>query len=302
MVQHGGQPDRPMVGIAWMCTSMFLFVCLDATARHLTQTYSVTQILWVRFVIFVVFAAALIGPGNLVGSFRSARPVLQVVRALIMLFEIGTFTLAFRYISVADVHAVAASTPLMVTALAVVFLGERVGVRRWVAVLVGFAAVIVILRPGIKELHWYHLIPVAGAAFWAVYQVMIRIVSRTDSSRTTLAYTAVIGAVIMTVIGPFDWRTPDLEGWVLLLLSGLLGAGAHYALILALGAAPASHVQPFIYTTFLWALVVGLILFGEFPDAVTIAAAAVIIAVGLYVMNRERQLAAAAARGRAEAA
>jgi drug/metabolite transporter (DMT)-like permease len=296
MAQAGGQPDRPMVGIAWMCTSMFLFVCLDATARHLTQSYSVTQILWVRFVIFVAFAAVLIGPGKLAGAFRSRRPLLQLVRAVLMLFEIGTFTLAFRYLPVADVHAVAASTPLMVTALAVIFLGERVGLRRWVAVLIGFAAVVVILRPGFKELHWYHLIPVAGATFWAVYQVMIRIVSRTDSSRTTLAYTAVVGAVIMTLIGPFDWRPPDLEGWGFLLLSGLLGAGAHYSLILALGAAPASHVQPFIYTTFLWALVVGLIAFGEFPDAITIGAAAVIIAVGLYVMDRERRLAAAARR------
>ncbi|MEQ8696890.1 MAG: DMT family transporter [Bauldia litoralis] len=300
MAQTGGQPDRPMVGIAWMCTSMFLFVCLDATARHLTQHYSVGQIPWVRFVIFVLFAVALIGPGNFAGAFRTSRPIFQIARALLMLAEIGTFTLAFRYLSVADVHAVAASTPLMVTALAVVFLGEKVGLRRWIAVLIGFAAVIVILRPGVKELYWYHLIPVLGAAFWAVYQVMIRIVSRTDSSRTTLAYTAVIGAAIMTVIGPFDWQPPDLEGWGMLLLSGVLGAGAHYTLILALGAAPASHVQPFIYTTFLWALVIGLIAFGEFPDAVTVGAAGVIIAVGLYVMNRERQLAAAAARGQAK--
>jgi drug/metabolite transporter (DMT)-like permease len=293
VAQFEARPDRPMVGIAWMCLSMFLFVCLDATARHLTQTYSVAQILWVRFVIFVVFAAALIGPGRLIGAFRSARPSLQLVRALLMLFEIGTFTLAFRYLPVADVHAVAASTPLMVTALAVVILGERVGVRRWFAVSIGFAAVLVILRPGVRELHWYHLIPVLGAAFWAVYQVMIRVVSRTDTSQTTLAYTAVVGALIMTAIGPFAWRAPDLEGWGLLLLSGLLGAGAHYALILALGNAPASHVQPFIYTTFLWALVMGLILFGEFPDAITVGAAAVIIGVGLYVMNRERQIAAA---------
>lgn len=286
-------PDRPMVGIAWMCTSMFLFVCLDSTARYLTQTYPVAQILWARFVIFVVFAVALIGPGKVVAAFRTTRPVLQVVRAMVMLFEIGTFTLAFRYLQVADVHAIAASTPLMVTALAVVFLGERVGMRRWVAVLIGFAAVIVILRPGFKVLHWYHLIPVVGATLWAIYQVLIRVVSRTDGPRTTLAYTAAVGAVIMTVIGPFAWRPPDLEGWGLLLLSGLLGAGAHYALILALGSAPASHVQPFIYTTFLWALVLGLVLFGEFPDAVTIGAAAVIIVVGLYVMNRERQIAAA---------
>lgn len=283
--------DRPLLGIVWMCLSMFLFVSLDATARYLTQHYAVTQILWVRFLIFTVFALVLIRPANFAAAFRSGRPVFQIVRAVVMLLEIGTFTLAFRYLPVADVHAVAASTPLMVTALAIPLLGERVGLRRWVAVLIGFAAVVVILRPGFKELHWYHLIPVAGAALWAVYQVMLRIISRTDESRTTLVYTATIGAVLTTFIGPFTWTPPDATGWGLLLLSGVLGAGAHYTLILALAASEASRLQPFVYTTFLWALVIGLIVFGEFPDAVTIVAAAVIIAVGLYVMDRERRLA-----------
>jgi len=279
--------NNPVRGIAIMCLSMFFFVAMDALARELTQRLSVGQIMWVRFLIFAAIAFLMVGPRTVKRKLKSRNPWLQVGRGFVMMAEIGAFVLCFRYLPVADVHAVAAVTPLLVTALAAPVLGEIVGWRRWVAVCIGFVTVLVILRPGFRELDWFHILPVGAAALWAVYQVLIRLTGRYDGSDTTLLWTALMGAVISSFIGWIDWVWPSTETWLLLIAAGILGGAAHYTLILALSAAPASVLQPFVYTTFLWALALGLIFFSEFPDTVTIAGAAVLIAVGIYVMRRE---------------
>ncbi len=281
--------NNPVRGIMIMCLSMFFFVAMDALARELTQRLSVGQIVWVRFLIFAVLAALMVGPRTIKAKLKSRRPWLQIGRSIVMVAEIGVFVLCFRYLPVADVHAVAAATPLLVTALAIPVLGETVGWRRWVAVCIGFIAVIVILRPGFREWEWFHTLPVGAAVLWAIYQVLIRLTGRYDGSDTTLLWTALMGALISSFVGWIDWVWPSTETWLLLIAAGFLGGAAHYTLILALSAAPASLLQPFVYTTFLWALILGLLFFGEFPDAITIIGAAVLISVGLYVMRREAE-------------
>jgi len=279
--------DNPVRGIAIMCLSMFFFVAVDTLARELTQRLAVSQILWVRFVIFAAIATTIAGPRTVPAKLKSRKPWLQFVRSMVLVAEIAVFVLSFRYLPVADVHAVAAAVPLIVTALAVPVLGERVGWRRWIAVGVGFFAVLAIIRPGFLDLDWYHLLPVAGALIWAVYQVLIRLTAHYDGQDTTLLWTVLAGLAFTTLIGWIDWVWPSPETWLLLIAAGILGTVAHYTLILALNAAPASLLQPFVYTTFPWAVLLGLIFFGEFPDAVTIAGAAVLIVVGIYVMRRE---------------
>lgn len=281
--------DNPVRGIAIMCLSMFLFVTMDALARELTQRLPVGQIMWVRFLIFAVIAVIIVGPRTVRAKIHSKKPWLQFWRSVVMVLEIGLFALCFRYLPVADVHAVAAMTPLLVTALAMPVLGERIGWRRWVAVVIGFLMVLMILRPGFRELDWFHLLPVLAAIFWAIYQVQIRLIGRHDTSDTTLLWTALFGAVISSFFGWIGWVWPSTETWLMLIAAGVLGGAAHYTLILALNAAPASILQPFVYTTFLWALLLGFVFFGEFPDEITLIGAAVLIAVGVYVMRREAQ-------------
>ena len=283
--------NNPVRGIAIMCLSMFFFVAVDALARELTQRLAVSQILWVRFLIFAAIAVAIVGPRTVRSKLKSRNPWLQIARSFVLVAEIAVFVLSFRYLPVADVHAVAAAVPLIVTALAVPVLGERVGWRRWIAVGTGFVAVLIIVRPGYLELDWYHILPVAGAIIWAFYQVLIRLTAHYDGSDTTLLWTVFAGVAITSSFGWVDWVWPSPQTWLLLIAAGFMGAAAHYTLILALNAAPASLLQPFVYTTFLWALALGLIFFGEFPDAITIAGAGVLIAVGLYVMRREAQAA-----------
>jgi drug/metabolite transporter (DMT)-like permease len=125
---------------------------------------------------------------------------------------------------------------------------------------------------------------------WSLYQVLTRVVSRTDPPLTTLFYTALIGAVVLTVIGPFDWRAPDAAGWALFALVAALGAGGHYLMIKALQLAPASVLQPFAYTVLVWATLVGFVVFGNLPDRFTVAGALIIVASGLYAFARERRL------------
>jgi len=139
----------------------------------------------------------------------------------------------------------------------------------------------------VRDLDWFHLLPVGAAALWAIYQVLIRLTGRYDGSETTLLWTALLGAVVSSFFGWIDWVWPSTETWLLLTAAGVLGGAAHYTLILALSAAPASILQPFVYTTFLWALLLGFVFFREFPDEITLFGAGVLIAVGVYVMRRE---------------
>jgi drug/metabolite transporter (DMT)-like permease len=290
------RPDNLARGIAFAVVSMFLFAVMDAISRVLTRDLqlSIAQILWVRFVIFFLFALVIVGPKRFAPSFRSAMPRIQLLRAVALIFEIGIFILAFRYLPIGDVHAVAAAAPLIVLVLSAVMLNERVTLAIWLAVVAGMIGVLIVMRPGLRDFSWYHAIPVVGAVSWGFYQTLVRLVGRRDSADTTLVYTVVIGLALTTCVGPFFWKPPTTAGWGLLVLSGLLGAGAHLALIKAYEACSAPRLQPYGYTLVLWAIVVGFVGLGEFPDLWTIVGAAIIVGAGVFALLRERHLAARA--------
>jgi drug/metabolite transporter (DMT)-like permease len=190
----------------------------------------------------------------------------------------------------ADTHAILAISPLIVTALSVPLLGEKVGIRRWTAVGVASIGMLIVLRPGFGAMHPMALVALLCACMWSLYQVLTRIVSRTDPPLTTLFYTALIGALALSVIGPFYWQEPDAMGWALFALVAVLGAGGHYLLIKALQLAPASLLQPFAYTVLVWATLVGFLVFGNLPDLPTVLGALIIVGSGLYTFARERRL------------
>ena len=275
--------------ITVMLIAMFLFACMDAVNKHLSYSYAIVQILWVRYVFFLGFAALVARHRTRVlVALRSRAVWLQIARAILLILEIGVFVLALHYLPLADVHAIAAVTPLLVTALSVPILGERVGWRRWAAVVAGFIGVLIIVRPGFTALDWRILLPLLGALLFALYQIMLRVVARYDKPETTLLYSAAVGTIVLSLVGPFDWRTPDAEGWMLLALAGLLGSCAHFALTKALELGEASRLQPYGYTLMVWAAVVGFLAFGQFPDAWTVMGGVLIAASGLYVFARER--------------
>ena len=275
-------------GISLVLLAMLMFACMDGVNKHLTSTYSVIQILWVRYLILLVFALLLARPRGVRQALKTRQPGMQLGRSFVLIVEKGAFIVAFSYLPVADTHAIGAIAPLMVTILAVCFLREQVGLHKALAVEVGFGGVLVIIRPGQGVFSATALIPLFAAALFAVYQVMTRAVSRDDRPDTSLLYTALVGAVVLTAVGPFDWHSPAGLDWGLLLLVGLLGTSAHFSLIKALQLAPASTLQPFNYSLFLWAIVVGFVGFDHFPDLWTLTGGVIIVGSGLYVLLRER--------------
>ncbi len=218
-------PERK--GILYTVLAMMLFASMDAASKYLVVQYSVVQIVWIRYLFFVVFAVLAIGPSRLASTLRTGRASLQVIRSVILVGEVASFVIAFRYLPLADVHGIAAVTPVLTVALAAITLREKVGTHRWVAAAVGFlSGVLVIIRPGGGVMGVTALIPLLAASLWAVYQILVRRVSQTDPTDTTWLYTGLVGLALSSFAAPFRWRTPDGEGWALLLLVGLLGSCA----------------------------------------------------------------------------
>jgi drug/metabolite transporter (DMT)-like permease len=281
--------DNANRGIVLMITATMVFSVQDALTKELVQHYPVLQILWVRYLLFATFALALsLRSRPLRQVFATARPAYQIARSLVMLVSLTCFALAVRVLPLADAHSLIAAAPLFATGLSVAWLGERVGIRRWLAVGVGFAGVLLILRPGFAALQPASLL-VTGAAFlYAVYAVMTRVASRDDDGETLLLYMAATGAVLLTVIGPFFWVAPSGTAVGMMVALAFAGTVGHYLLIKALEAAPASLIQPFNYLMLVWATINGYLIFDDFPDLWTIAGGAVIVASGLYVIYRER--------------
>ena len=274
-------------GIACALVAWLLFAGMDAGSKLLAQDYAIIQILWVRFLSLLAVSgwlAARHGKGGLI----TRRFWLQSLRSLMLMVEIGLFILTITVLPLADAHAILAISPLIVTALSVPLLGEKVGIRRWTAVGVASIGMLIILRPGFGVIHPMALVALLCAGMWSLYQILTRIVSRTDPPLTTLFYTALIGALALTVIGPFYWRAPDAQGGALFALVAVLGASGHYLLIKALQLAPASLLQPFAYTVLVWATLVGFTVFGDLPDLLTVVGASIIVASGLYTFARER--------------
>ncbi|MEZ5854891.1 MAG: DMT family transporter [Hyphomicrobiaceae bacterium] len=285
-------PDhRPGLAIMMMLASMLAFASMDGLSKLLVQHLAIPQILWVRYILFTFFVAVLLRRQGLRSALQTGQPLLQAFRALLIIVENGLFVLAFLYMPLADVHAIAAVSPLVVVALSVPLLGEKVGARRWLAVIAGFVGVLVIVRPGFVKMEWPVAIPLCAARVGGLYQVLVRMCARTDSGETTWAWSAVVGLVATTLVGPFVWVWPDARGWGLLVAIAILGSAAHFSLIKALEYWEAGALQPYSYTLLVWATVIGFLVFGQVPDGWTLAGAAIVIASGLYVWHRERSIA-----------
>ncbi len=275
-------------GIAVMIIGLFLFAWLDVVSKLLGPLMPVSQILWVRFLAFIPIACALAWrPGQGI-AWRTSQPLLQAFRGLLLVIEMGMFVWAFKTMPLADVQAIAAATPLMVVAMSVPLLGESVGWRRWSAVGVGFLGVLLIVRPGFQALGLGTIVVLIGAAMFALYQILLRLVGRTDSAGTTAVWSAVMGSIATSFVAPFDWVWPTATGWWLLAAAALLGALGHTIYSRAFVLAPAAVLQPFNYLMLVFAVILGWLIFDHLPDMWTCLGAGLIVASGLYALHRER--------------
>ena len=280
--------NNTSLGALLTMLAMLCFASMDAISKSLVVEYSVGQLMWVRYILLCVFAWLLVRKQGVRAALRSRKPALQVFRSLVAVVEGAMFVLAFRYLPLADTHAVAATSPLIVIALGVMFLGEKAGPARWLAVAAGFVGVLLIVRPGFRTLDWPLLLPLAGALLWAGYQLLTRLNARWDAPNTSLLWSAIIALIATSFVGPFDWKWPTPLAWTMMIAVAFIGAIAHYALIKALDYAEAGAVQPYSYTLLVWAAVMGWLAFGDVPDGWTIFGAAIVVASGLYTWHHDR--------------
>ena len=224
-------------------------------------------------------------------SFSAApRWGLQLLRAVLATVEVACFYWAVAYLPLADVMAYYLAGPIFVTAIAGTMLGEPVGWRRWSAVVAGFVGVIVCLRPGVAAFTWPALIALIGSFTFSLSMIATRFLRGT--SATVLVTTQTVAALAFgIVVAPIGWVTPTPGDFALLALLGMVAMVAHVCVNQSLVLAPASTVVPYQYATIVWAVLFGYLVFGDVPDAYMIAGAAIIIAAGLFIFLREKQLA-----------
>lgn len=285
--------DNPRLGIALMIATSLVFASQDGMSRYLASRYDVVTIVMIRYWFFALFVIglAVAQKGGIRRVAATARPWLQVTRGLLLAVEICVTVLSFVLLGLIPTHAVFAVYPLLVAALAGPVLGEPVGWRRRAAIGVGLVGILVILRPGAQMMSASALIPFTGALIFAVYAVLTRMAGRTDSAETSLFYTGVVGAVAITLVGPFFW-TP-IHGtwdWFWMLTLCAFGVLGHFLMIKAYEVAEAGTIQPFAYFQIVFVTIMALLLFGERPDGWTIAGGALILSAGLYTMVRQARL------------
>lgn len=283
--------SKNALGALLTMLAMLCFAVMDAISKFLVADYAVGQLMWVRYILLCLFTWFLVRKQGVRAALRSKRPGLQIFRSLVAVIEGAMFVLAFRYLPLADTHAVAATSPLIVIALGVLFLGERAGFARWLAVAAGFIGVMLIVRPGFRTLDWPLMLPLLGAVLWAGYQVLTRLCARWDQPTTSMLWSALVALIATTFVGPLEWKWPTATAWALMFAIAFIGAIAHYALIRALDYAEAGAVQPYSYTLLLWATLTGWLTFGDVPDEWTILGGAVVVASGLYTWYHDRRVA-----------
>ena len=291
-----GAPNKtaPNTALGALLTmfAMLCFAGMDATSKFLVADYAVGQMMWIRCVILYLFAWFIVRHRGVRAALKTPRPGLQIARALLLVIESALFVFCFKYLPLADAHALASTSPLIVIALGVIFLGERAGAARWLAVVAGFAGVLLIIRPGFRDFDWPLLVVLIGAGMWASYQILTRLAARHDSADTSLIWSALVALIATTFVAPIDWVWPTAGAWALIVGVAMIGSVANYALIKALDYAEAGALQPYSYTLLVWATLLGFVVFGDFPDVWTIVGAAVIVASSAYTWHHGRQVAA----------
>lgn len=278
-----------LVGIALMCAALLCFSALDASAKWLGQDLPTLQVVFARYLGSVILIGIFVNGLTTPGVARSNRPALQVLRSLFLLGGTLLNFLALRWLQLAETMAIMFSTPFLVALIAGPLLGERVGPRRLAAIVVGFLGVLVVVRPGLAGFQPAALLSLGAALSNALYGVTTRMLAGTDSSRTTLLYSGLVGVAVTAPIAPFLWEAPpSATAWLVLGGLGLFGAVGHWLLILAHARAPASVLSPFFYTQIVWMLALGWFIFGDLPDAWTLLGAFIVVGSGLYLIARER--------------
>src|SRR3954465_1100225 len=277
-----------LAGIGLMLLGVFLFSFGDALGKFMVATYSVGQLLWLRAWAALIVLLPMIWRQR--GIFLNLeRPWLQLLRVTLSTLEVAAFFLATVYLPLADVITYYLAGPIFVTAMSALFLGERGGWRRWTAILVGFAGVLIALRPSAQTVSLPALIALGGSLSFASLMLITRSLRKTPD--IVMASSQFVGTFLLgAVLSAFHWVPPTPGSLVIFALAGCVSVTALFCVNRSLKLAPASVVVPYQYSMIVWAVIFGFVVFGDVPEIATIVGAAIIIGAGFYIYLRERDL------------
>jgi len=278
--------QNPKMGIFWMLLTMLLFVSMDACAKFLTQSMHVLEVVWGRYFFHLLILMILLAP-RLRTLMTTSHIRLQLSRSLLLLMTTACFFTGLGYIPMADASSIMLTSPIVVTALSMPILKEKVGLRRWASITIGFIGALIIIRPGTGMMQPAAFFPITAAILYGFFQISTRFLSHSEPVLTSLLYSALIGTIITTLALPFFWQMPTTSEWLIMISLGMFGGAGQFTLIKSLTIAPAATVAPFNYTNLIWATLFGFVIFGDLPDRWTITGAAIIVASGLYIFHRE---------------
>ena len=273
--------------ILLMIGAVFCFASMDATAKYLMKEIGPAQTIWARYTVQAILVTLLILPKiNLYG--RTKYPKLQLLRSFALMMATTLFFFAFSRLGLAEASAIFNVSPVLITLGAFLFLQEKIGPRRLIGIIVSLLGALIIIRPGSGVFTIYAILPLGAAIFYSTYSLVTRFVGTDESPWTSLFYSAIFGAICYSIYITFHWNPMSAGALVLTIIIGLFGTSGHICLIRALTLGEVSLVAPFIYTNLLFTTVWGLVLFGNFPDYLTIFGALIIVAAGIYVWARDR--------------
>ena len=277
--------SKEFVGILSAVAAYFSFSILDAFQKTAVINHSIFQLLFIKYIFTLLLSCSEAKRKNNYKFWQSNNVKLQVLRSFFSIIESGCFVLAFRYLSLADVHSVGSLTPVIIVALSALILKENVSPKTWIAIFVGFLGVLIILRPGLSIFDIKSLLPLMAAFFLGLYQVVTRKVSENDSTETSLFYTSLIGFIVMSILAFVYWQPLTLNSYFLFTGIGIFFSMGIYFQIIALSKARASIIQPFHYTLIFWAIILGYLVYDDLPNIPTIVGAIIIAASGIYVLR-----------------
>ena len=276
-------------GVLLIVAAVGIFAVMDTIAKYLARSYPVSGVVWARYAANLVILLAFLAARGELKRLRTTRPALQIMRGLLLAGATLLYFTSLTVLPLAEAAAIGFVMPLFLAVLAVPMLGERMDGARLAAVLVGLAGALVIVRPGAAVFTPYALLPVGMALCNALYQILTRKVAGLEHPLTSLVWGAIVGAVLFSFFLPFAWVTPtDPRHWVLLAIIGLLASVGHFILIKAYDYASATGLAPFFYTQLVWVMLLGWLVFGDFPDGWSLLGMGIIVASGIYLVGRQR--------------
>ena len=278
-------------GVLFFITAIFFISVVDTICKLFTKELHAIQIVWgyflgINLTLWIFFFLK----GKKLSNLRTTdRPILQILRPAFLVCSISSLFIGLTYLPLAEATAIGFVAPLFITVLSVPILKEKVGIHRWAAVVVGLIGVLIIIRPGSDFWHFISIMPLLGALFFALFQILTRLLSGTEKTHTTLFYTGLGGLFWSSLIVPFVWVAPSQIHVLVFLATGTLGALAHLCMINAFDFAEASLLAPYNYTKLLWVAVFGYLVFGDIPSFEMWIGSGIIASAGLYVLYRERK-------------